>query len=265
MIYKCKSKLEKFLIYHKAMKRGLYLCMLDKLLQREKVRMISIDGIEICVRTNTSDIYVAISSLFEKEYDYIRADNPKFIIDAGANIGTSSIFFAEKYPNARIIAVEPEESNFDQLLQNTKNYKNITPIKVGVWGASEKRTMKNQFSGHWGYTISDTQKRSEPTGQEINCITIGNIMEKYGIEKIDILKMDIEGSEKNVLENSSDWIDSVEILTVELHDRICMGYTRAFYLATKDFLSFEKHAEKITAYKYYRPSQAPRVDCQTCR
>jgi FkbM family methyltransferase len=250
MIYKCKSKLEKFLIYHKAMKRGLYLCMLDKLLQREKVRMISINGMNIYVRTNTSDIYVAISSLFEKEYDHIRATNPKFIIDAGANIGTSSIFFAEKYPDASIIAVEPEESNFDLLLQNTSNYDNIIAIKAAIWGSSDKRTIKNQFSGHWGYTISNTQKRSKSTGQEINCITIGALMEKYGIDTIDLLKMDIEGSEKNVLENSSDWINSVEIMTVELHDRICMGCTRAFYLATKDFTTFEKHAEKITAYKH---------------
>ncbi|MBN2322297.1 MAG: FkbM family methyltransferase [Spirochaetes bacterium] len=250
MIYECKNKWEKFLIYHKAMKKGLYLFILDKLFKREMVRMISIDGINIYIRTNTSDIYVAISSLFEKEYDYIRADNPKFIIDAGANIGTSSIFFAEKYPDARIIAMEPEESNFDLLLRNTRNYENIIAIKAAIWGASEKRTIKNQFSGHWGYTISDTLKRSESTGQNINCTTIGNIMEKYGIEKIDILKMDIEGSEKNVLENSSNWIDSVEILTVELHDRICMGCARAFYLATKDFTIFEKHAEKVTAYKH---------------
>ncbi len=74
-------------------------------------------------------------------------------------------------------------------------------------------------------------------------------MEKYSIDKIDLLKMDIEGGEKNVLENSSDWIDSVDIITVELHDRICVGCDRAFYLSTKDFKTFEKHGEKITAYK----------------
>jgi hypothetical protein len=76
-----------------------------------------------------------------------------------------------------------------------------------------------------------------------------SLMKDNDIDSIDLLKMDIEGGEKNVLENSSDWIDSVRAMAVELHDRICMGCTRAFYIATKDFKIFEKHGEKIIAYR----------------
>jgi len=250
MIRKLKSKLERFLIYSKAIEGfGLYLCILDELLEREMVRMINIGGASIYVRTNTPDLDIAISGLFRKEYEQIRTSNPKFIIDAGANIGTSAIFFAERYPNAQIIAVEPEESNFNLLLKNTSNYKNIIAIKAAIWGTIDKRTIQNRFTGHGGYTISETENKTESTGQDIDCITIEWLMNKYNIDSIDLLKMDIEGGEKNVLENSSDWIDSVAIMTVELHDRICMGCDRAFYLATKDFKTFEKHGEKVTAYK----------------
>ena len=245
-----KRKLKRFLKYHKAIEGfGSYLCILDELLKREMVRMICIGGNNIYVRTNTPDLDVAISGLFKKEYDHIRSINPKAIIDAGAHIGTSAIFFAEKYPNARIIAVEPEESNFDLLLKNTSSFMNIVAIKAAIWGVSDKRTIQNRFTGNWGYTVSDTHNKTESTGQEINCITIRSLMEKNNIESIDLLKMDIVGGEKNVFENSSDWIDSVDIMTVELHDRICVGCDRAFYLATKDFKTFEKHGEKVTAYK----------------
>jgi hypothetical protein len=74
-------------------------------------------------------------------------------------------------------------------------------------------------------------------------------MKEHDIDSIDLLKMDIEGEEKDVLEKSSGWIDRVDVLCAELHDRICMGCDRAFCLATKDFRTFERHGEKITAYR----------------
>ncbi len=246
------SMWQRILWYYKAKEGfGSFLCILDELFKREIVRMIGIGGTNIYVRTNTSDLDVAIRSLFYKEYENISCSDPKVIIDAGANIGTSAIFFAKKYPKARVLAVEPEERNFDMLLKNTKNYKNIIAIKAAIWGVVDKRIIQSRFTGHWGYTVSDsdTHNRTESTGKEVDCVTVGSLMEKYSIDKIDLLKMDIEGGEKNVLENSSDWIDSVDIMTVELHDRICLGCDRAFYLSTKNFKTFEKHGEKITAYK----------------
>lgn len=245
-----KRKLKKFLLYLKAIEGfGPYICILDELLNRERTRMITIGRTNFYVRTNTPDLKVAISCLYEKEYDYLRCSIPKFIIDAGAHIGTSAIFFAKKYPNAKIIAVEPEKSNFHILLKNTSNYKNIFAINAAIWGYDDRKTLQSRFTGSWGYTIAETQNHTESTEQEINCITIKSIMEKYHIDSIDLLKMDIEGSEKNVLEHSSTWIDSVAVMTIELHERICLGCERAFYLATKDFEILEKHGEKFTVYK----------------
>jgi FkbM family methyltransferase len=226
-----------------------YLCILDEILGRELVRPININGYQLHVRTNTPDLNVAITSLHGNEYNHIRLSAPKTIVDAGANIGTSSIFFATKYPGARIFAIEPEAGNFELLKENTKNYSNIVPIRAAIWGSDCTRTIQNRFTGHWGYTVSETTNRIEPTGQEINCVTMNSLRKEYGIESIDLLKMDIEGGEKDVLENAQGWIDCVDTITVELHDRICMGCDRAFYLATKDFVRFEKQGEKVTAYR----------------
>lgn len=250
MIDKLKSKLKRYYQYYKAIKGwGALLCILDEIRKRGRERMIAINGVPIHLRTNTPDLFVAISGLYEEEYAYIHLSNPQVILDAGAHIGTSSIFFARKYPNAQVIAIEPEEENFDLLLKNTSQYKNIVAIRAAIWGTPEKRILQNRFTGQWGYTIAETSNRTESTGEEIDCLTIDILMKELGITSIDFLKMDIEGSEKDVLEKSAGWIDAVETITAELHDRICAGCEQAFYFATKDFKTFEMRGEKITAYR----------------
>lgn len=219
------------------------------MLRREVLRNVIIKGTQVYVRTNTPDLAVAISSLHDEEYGHLRLPQPKIIIDAGANIGTSSVYFAQQFPNARIFAVEPEASNFQLLRKNVAQYPNVVAVQAAFWGAIGTRKIQNRFTGHWGYTVAETTNRTQETGQEINCVTIDSFMKEHGIESIDLLKMDIEGGEKDVLENSQGWIDSVSTMTVELHDRISMGCTRAFYLATKDFSVFETHGEKVTAYR----------------
>ncbi len=229
--------------------RDILFFILDILTKRHLIRKIVISETELYIRTNTQDLEVAISSLCEGEYDNVRLTDPKIIIDAGANIGTSAISFSKRYPAAMIVAIEPEKSNFELLTKNTSSIKNITRINAALWGVPTRKKIKDRFTGQWGYTISNTEGRSELTGQEVDCITMDMLMVDYSIKDIDFLKMDIEGGEKNVFEHSSNWIDNVKILTVELHDRICMGCSRAFYLATVNFSTLEQHGEKVTIYK----------------
>lgn len=217
-------------------------------LGKEVLSHVTINDLPLHIRTRTSDMSVAVSSLTEEEYANIKCEDPKVIIDAGANIGTSSIYFSIKYPNAKIYAIELEDENYNILLKNIENYKNIVPIKAGLWGKEETKKIQNRKTGPWGYTIVETDNKISETGQDIECVTIKTLMEKYKFNTVDILKIDIEGSEKEVLDNSEEWINQVKVLTVELHDRICMGCDRSFYLATQNFTKFEKNGEKITAY-----------------
>ncbi|QKT03354.1 FkbM family methyltransferase [Ectothiorhodospiraceae bacterium 2226] len=65
------------------------------------------------------------------------------ILDTGANIGTSALYFAQRYPRARL-AVEPEDGNFALLETNTRHLPNVTALKAAVWGSTEKRVIKNR-------------------------------------------------------------------------------------------------------------------------
>lgn len=244
------ASLKKFLRYSLKIEGGAgYQCFLDEIMGRSVVRPVTICGYRMHVRTNTKDLALAISSFHEKEYENIRISDPRVIVDAGANIGTSSIYFATRFPESRIYAIEPEAGNFELLQRNVKDFPNVIPIQAAIWGEDCTRTIQNRFTGNWGFTVSETNNKIESTGQEVDCITISTLMKKYELASIDLLKMDIEGGEKDVLEHAQNWIDSVNTITIELHDRICMGCDRAFYLATKDFSVFEKNGEKVTAYR----------------
>jgi hypothetical protein len=66
-------------------------------------------------------------------------------------------------------------------------------------------------------------------------ISVADLMRSFDLDHIDVLKLDIEGSEKEVFEDSAEWIDRVSAIAIELHDRFKSGCSRAFYAATTGF------------------------------
>jgi FkbM family methyltransferase len=225
------------------------------LIKHKSLRMINIANECFYVRTATYDLAPLVSILVNKEFSSIEISNPSVIIDAGANIGASAVYFARRYPNARVFAIEPEQDNYNILLKNINKYNNIFPIKAALWGKKETRVIYDRFTGPSGYTISETNNKTESTGQQVECITISSLIDDYDLHNIDILKMDIEGAEKCVLENSDDWINKVSIIIAELHDKICTEASSGFYLATREFKHFEKNGEKVTAYRNGRTGE----------
>ena len=225
-------------------------CAYGRLIKADKPLSIHLNGYHFNVRPYTSDLVVAYASFCNKEFAGIYCESPRWIIDAGANIGASSVFFAAKYPDATIIAIEPEESNYLLLEMNVRQYPNVIPVKAALWKTQERISILETLSGKWGYTVvKESLEDVRSTKQMVKCVTVKSLMDEYAIDNIDLLKMDIEGSEKAVLENSSEWINSVSILTVELHDRICVGCEKAFQLATRNYKRFARDGEKFTAYR----------------
>jgi hypothetical protein len=70
-------------------------------------------------------------------------------------------------------------------------------------------------------------------------------MRECGVDRIDLLKLDIEGSEKEVLSDSDSWIRHVSAISMELHDRFIPGCSRAFFNAISDFSIELRRGEKI--------------------
>ncbi len=182
-------------------------------------------GGSVFIRPGTTDQDVYDEIFIEKEYD-IDLGTPKFIIDAGAHIGLASVFFACRYPDAIIVAIEPEPSNFAILQMNAERHPNIRPVKAGLWSKKTHLRIENEHVATWSFRVVENA-----TGDGIPALGVRDIMEDFKQSRIDVLKIDIEGSELEVLKHSAEWIDDVHTMIIELHDRFQPGCTEALALA----------------------------------
>jgi FkbM family methyltransferase len=185
----------------------------------------------VYLRIDTSDFCAHRDVLIFRSKSYDPATHgfsPNTIVDAGAHIGMASILFALKYPRARIIAIEPEPSNFAALIRNTSPYKMITPIQAALW----------QEDGEVTLGPSDAHPKGafqvvENGRQRVRAITMETVMRETDIHSIDLLKVDIESAEIEVFE-SCPWIRNVRLIAIELHDRVRPGCSSVVRNAAKD-------------------------------
>ena len=166
------------------------------------------------------------------------------IIDAGANIGFASVFFANQFQNANIISIEPDHENFEWLKKNTKDYNGVKPLKGALWFANENVQISDEKWGSRGYMVNN-----ETGGRNISIkgYTVEKVMNMFKFEHIDILKIDIEGSEKEVFQsNFENWIPKIKIIIIELHDRMKEGCSEVV-LSTMNRFEFDHfyHGENI--------------------
>ncbi|MDR1681209.1 MAG: FkbM family methyltransferase, partial [Prevotellaceae bacterium] len=131
-------------------------------------------------------------------YDTAYGNAPQFIVDAGANIGLATVFYANRFPDAKIIAVEPEATNFALLKKNTASYPNVHLHQAGLWNKTANLKIEDNGYGEWGFMVREAP---EGTPGTIQAISIPELMRQHQCEKIDILKIDIEGSEKELFES----------------------------------------------------------------
>lgn len=195
----------------------------------------NVKGIDsrIYLRNHTSDIYVFQSIMLHHEY-FVKPDfQVKHIIDCGANIGLTSLYFKKLFPAANIIAVEPEKNNFELLTKNLKGYKDISLLQKGVWNKKVNLKISNLSKAeHWSFTVEETTEEVDV----IKAISVKDIMEYGKMDVIDILKIDVEGSELEIFsDNYQSWLPMTRILIVETHDRYRKGCCKAFFQALNNY------------------------------
>ncbi len=181
----------------------------------------------IHLRPNTSDVDVFYQVLFNLEYDIPLPFEPKLIIDLGANIGLASVYYLNKYPNATVIAVEPEKNNYLLLKENTKKYTNFHSYNKGIWNKNTELKIIDPQIGSWGFTVKEVSVKEKDT---ISAITLDQIVADHAIQEIDILKIDIEGAEMELFaENYENWLKYTKVIIIELHDWMREGCARQFF------------------------------------
>ena len=182
----------------------------------------------LSLRPDTSDYETFYQVFLVDEYNVDFVKNPKVIIDGGANIGLFSIKMKNKFPDATIVCIEPDHENFHLLQKNLSLYKNIFFENCGIWSSDTRLKVFDKFNlGKWGMMVEE-----DLVNGNVDAISLNSLLKKYNIQSVDILKLDIETSEKQVfLENYEEWLPKVKMIIIEFHDRIEEGCAKPFFVA----------------------------------
>lgn len=184
----------------------------------------------IMLRGATSDVGVFESVFMRGEYPLPSQERPR-ILDLGANAGFASLYFSLGCPGARILAVEPEPDNYALLVRNLGPYPLARCLQGAVWSAS--RTLYLDRVGQPADSITlEAPGGERATGPAVQAYGVSELIALAGFDRVDVLKMDVEGAEREIFaRGSDDWLDLVDAIYIETHDRFAPGSTQALFRA----------------------------------
>ena len=157
------------------------------------------------------------------------------IIDGGGNIGLSAIWFALKFPQARILVIEPDQGNFDILGKNVAAYTDcVQAIRGGVWPRAEKLQIQNPSSGAAAYRVRSVEQDSR---DGIRGYTVGDLLELADSNEALIVKLDIEGSQKFLFQENTEWVGRCHLIILELDDWLYPweGTSQSFFKCISEY------------------------------
>jgi FkbM family methyltransferase len=215
---------------------GVWRAVQGKLLRRPVEVEVRPPGLAnpVVLRMRSSDLWCYDKVFRECEYDLPLPPDPAVIVDAGANIGLAAVYFAHRFPGARVIALEPEAANFAQLVKNAGPYPMIEPVRAALWCENGTLDLVDPGSGSWGFRTQRPGGHGTPLGR-VDAVTVDRLLDERAVATADILKMDVEGAEKEIFDNASPWISRVRAVVAEVHEREVPGSRLSFDQATKDF------------------------------
>jgi FkbM family methyltransferase len=179
---------------------------------------------------NSSDGFAFYQHLALKDLYIFDLGTPKLIIDAGANIGMASLYLLNRYPSVKIVAVEPDPETFELCRKNLAPFSDrVVLVKGAVWSGCGQLTFVRE-KVEWNSHVRDTTNLI--TGQDapsdavaetvVDSFDLPSLIALGGGGPVDLLKVDIEGSEAEVFRaNVERWLPSIRNIVIELHSPEC--------------------------------------------
>lgn len=191
----------------------------------------------LSLRPSSSDVPTFFQVFLDDEYRIPFSQAPKVIIDGGANIGLFSIKMKNQFPDASIVCVEPDPENFQMLQKNLSQYGGIQYENRGIWNKDTRLKVYDKYdSGKWGMIVEEDLESGS-----IDAISLDSLFKKYELDRVDVLKLDIETSEKKLFsEGYEKWLPKVKMVIIELHDWMEPGCSKPFFSAINN--SFTNYA-----------------------
>ena len=192
------------------------------LAQKVDIRLKILGGKTIQVRKgNISDRRVLKYVFYHKFHlPPIDLSHQCTILDLGANIGLTVLHLKHLYPDSRILAYEMDQDNFLLAQENCGDSENCTIVNQAVW-VEEGNVGYDASGSEDAFHIVSKENGAQTADKiikEATATSIPLIIDKYRIDKIDYLKMDIEGAETSIFNNSDlSWMEIVKCFNIEVH------------------------------------------------
>ena len=207
----------------------------------------------LVIREGTSDLSVFYQVFVDDNYKYSYAKDPQIILDIGANVGYTSIYYAKLFPKSKIYCLESDPENYKILLKNIEKYPNITPCNGALYSRDTILSIYDPNLGEWGLQVSETENN---TNKKVQAYSFNSLLKLWELENtiIDVLKIDIEGSEKELFEGDVGFLNSVDLMIIETHDRFKSGTSQALFkvMQNKEFILNVKGEDLVFESKTYR-------------
>ena len=211
------NKINSIRIYQKIFKTTKDIIKFKKVYNKKKIdnNLVSVRVKEtlehpLYIRPNTSDAQVLWDTFFRKYHVPEKLEESSVIVDLGANVGYTMAHYAFLFQNSKIIGVELDKQNYLLAQKNLETLKDKCQlINAGIW--IEDGTISYEGVSEWGFKISNNGN------DKALAISMNSLLKKFNLTKIDFLKVDIEGAEKDIFENPDEWINLVNQIKMEIH------------------------------------------------
>ncbi|MGC4093016.1 MAG: FkbM family methyltransferase [Polyangiaceae bacterium] len=189
----------------------------------------------LALRPTDSDLLVAAQVFAAREYALDRSRTEALrrlaaswraegitpvIVDAGANVGCSSLFFADTYPDAEVVALEPDPATFEVLLSNARERPNIVAHTLALWSDDAGVELQDGGDRSWSTRVT----KSDGRGLRIPSRTLDQVVASVPNGRLLIAKIDIEGAEREACGASIELLRNTPCIVIEPHDWMLPGH-----------------------------------------
>jgi FkbM family methyltransferase len=183
---------------------------------------------EVTLRLDTSDSRTFEQIFIDKKYESPNLPaSAHTILDLGANIGLATVFFGTRYPEASILSVEPDDSNCRLTIDNAAALgSRVKILQAAAWTNDGLINLRTEGEdglplGAWGVQVSQGHGANDKTAK---CASVRTLIDAANFDRVDILKIDIEGAEHEIFsQGAEEWLPRANLVIVDAHDRFRPG------------------------------------------
>ncbi|MGB8582343.1 MAG: FkbM family methyltransferase [Candidatus Sulfotelmatobacter sp.] len=170
------------------------------------------------MRTNQGADAFIHGEVFEHQYyHFVFPCAPTTILDLGANIGMTTIYFHRCFPNAELACVEPIPGNLRMLRENLQLNAVRATIVSGAVNPTDGRLVMEIARKDYGHRVAEPESFGKQY-IEVPAVSVPTLLDMLKWDRISLLKIDIEGHERILLSENAKWLELVDSVCIECHD-----------------------------------------------